>query len=100
MILEFGEKVEKLARKYQHEGMICAFHRSQSPPHISKQSVYFDLETEQYLARITCWSSGDLQMEIISIEDGQTILDEYREVTHLKEIERVVTYYFEKLLSV
>jgi hypothetical protein len=98
MIAEFGEAVEQLARTYQPAGMIHAFHRSQSPSDIDKASVYFDLDTERHLARITCWSTGDLQMEILSLDDGQTILDEYRKLTHHQEIEEVVVYFFEKLL--
>lgn len=99
MISEFGEVVEQLAHKYRQAGMIHAFHRSQSPSDIDKASVYFDLDTERYLARITCWSTGDLQMEILSLDDEKTVLDEYRRLTHHQEIEEVVAYFFEKLLQ-
>lgn len=43
-------------------------------PESSNRSVYADFDCEKYVGRVTCWSSGDCDQEIVCVASEETIL--------------------------
>ena len=55
-------------------------------PQHEKPSMYVDMNTENSLARVTAWSSGELQMEVIQVGSGKQLIVEARRAENPKEM--------------
>jgi len=52
-----------------------------SPSDVVEQSLRLDLDSDNYIARITLWDSGDSQQEIIDVVSEQMVFDEYFKIS-------------------
>lgn len=52
-----------------------------SPSDVVEQSLRLDLDSDNYIARITLWDSGDSQQEIIDIVSEQMVFDKYFKIS-------------------
>ncbi|MBE9120846.1 hypothetical protein IQ269_08440 [Tychonema sp. LEGE 07199] len=51
-----------------------------SPSDVAQQSLRLDLDSDNYIARITLWESGDSQLEIIDVVSEKMVFDEYLKI--------------------
>ena len=52
-----------------------------SPSDVVEQSLRLDLDSDNYIARIILWDSGDSQQEIIDVVSEQMVFDEYFKIS-------------------
>lgn len=52
-----------------------------SPSDVVEQSLRLDSDSDNYIARITLWDSGDSQQEIIDVVSEQMVFDEYFKIS-------------------
>jgi hypothetical protein len=48
-----------------------------SPSDINEPSIRLDLDSDDYIARITLWESGESHLEIIDVLSENMVFDEY-----------------------
>jgi len=73
--IKWANKFNYLKKSWITEGKEC-----------SNNSARLDIDTEEYLARITCWNDGSYHAEIIRISNEQTIYNKFG-AFHEKTIE-------------
>ncbi len=75
--MEYLESLEDWASnnrsKLEKTGVTLAFVRC---PPSEKPAVYIDFDTAKTLARVTAWSSGELQLEAIEAGSGKQLIVE------------------------
>src|ERR1051326_9591406 len=62
-------------------------------------SVYADLENENYLARATVWESGEYQQEAIDPETGESLSYEYKVLHKPEELNASLENFVEALMG-
>ncbi|MEG3991660.1 hypothetical protein QUA13_32025 [Microcoleus sp. S28C3] len=50
------------------------------PSGVAQQSLSLDLDSDNYIARITLWESGDSQLQILDIVSEKMVFDEYLKI--------------------
>jgi hypothetical protein len=51
-----------------------------SPSNVIQKSLRLDLDSDNYIARITLWDSGDSQLEIMDVISETMVFDKYLKI--------------------
>jgi hypothetical protein len=68
-----------------------------SPSDVDRPSLRLDLDSDNYIARITLWDCGECQLEIIDVLSERMVLDEYLEIDANVDFNKVFENFVNKL---
>jgi len=95
MLKKFEKWLTQKESFLRHQGFTITV--SHSPTDINKPSLCVDMESDDYMGRIVMWNTGECQIEIVSVETEETLLDNYRVVSASSELDNVLSPFFETL---
>jgi len=95
MLSEFEKWLTEKESFLRLQGFTIAV--SHSPTDINKPSLCVDMDSDDYMGRIVMWNTGECQIEIVSVETEETLMDNYRVVSTSSEFDNVFSPFFEKL---
>lgn len=75
MLTQFESWIQQKRQEIENWGY--QLEMVKSPSDVVQKSLRLDFDSDNYIARITLWESGDSQLEIIEVVSEKMIFDEY-----------------------
>jgi hypothetical protein len=101
MLEEFRLQIKKHWDTLKGNPLRAALKRAEVEDEIMRPPLYkagLDLRSEKFLANFTIWGSGETQVIIMSQETGEEIIVDDRKLKDPKELQDILTYYFNALI--
>jgi hypothetical protein len=97
MLAALEERIMMLIQEYQERIRIISVKRNTQD--IPKTSVVVDMESPSCLGRVTCWDSGECDIDVIHSDTDEQLIYKYFVVAKPTDLDPYLAEYIQAMLN-